>query len=109
MLHSLDTRNNRNEEDVVFLLIKNTFSFYLQTDFAKYPFVYLVTVIHTLLCCCSSYLHSCDPPIIHGNLTCDTIFIQHNGLIKIGSGEVVVEIICDLTYAMIPFLACFVP
>ncbi|KAG7237871.1 hypothetical protein INR49_031765 [Caranx melampygus] len=26
-----------------------------------------------------------DPPIIHGNLTCDTIFIQHNGLIKIGS------------------------
>lgn len=36
-----------------------------------------------LLC---SYLHSCEPPIIHGNLTCDTIFIQHNGLIKIGSG-----------------------
>ncbi|XP_034004377.1 nuclear receptor-binding protein-like [Trematomus bernacchii] len=32
-----------------------------------------------------SYLHSCDPPILHGNLTCDTIFIQHNGLIKIGS------------------------
>ncbi|KAJ8268454.1 hypothetical protein COCON_G00136260 [Conger conger] len=32
-----------------------------------------------------SYLHSCDPPIIHGNLTCDNIFIQHNGLIKIGS------------------------
>ncbi|KAK3089646.1 hypothetical protein FSP39_005306 [Pinctada imbricata] len=30
-----------------------------------------------------SYLHSCN--IIHGNLTCDTIFIQHNGLIKIGS------------------------
>lgn len=36
----------------------------------------------------TSYLHSCDPPIIHGNLTCDTIFIQHNGLIKIGSGAV---------------------
>ncbi|CAG2055458.1 unnamed protein product [Timema podura] len=33
----------------------------------------------------SSYLHSCSPPIIHGNLTCDTIFIQHNGLVKIGS------------------------
>lgn len=32
-----------------------------------------------------SYLHCCDPPIIHGNLTTDTIFIQHNGLIKIGS------------------------
>uniref|UniRef100_A0A8C1FVW0 Nuclear receptor binding protein 2b n=1 Tax=Cyprinus carpio carpio TaxID=630221 RepID=A0A8C1FVW0_CYPCA len=36
-----------------------------------------------------SYLHSCDPPIIHGNLTCDTIFIQHNGLIKIGSVDCV--------------------
>ncbi|XP_072379312.1 nuclear receptor-binding protein homolog isoform X2 [Diabrotica undecimpunctata] len=32
-----------------------------------------------------SYLHSCCPPIVHGNLTCDTIFIQHNGLVKIGS------------------------
>jgi len=32
-----------------------------------------------------SYLHSCSPAIIHGNLTCDTIFIQHNGLVKIGS------------------------
>ncbi|GJQ71605.1 putative protein kinase [Trypoxylus dichotomus] len=32
-----------------------------------------------------SYLHSCSPPIIHGYLTCDTIFIQHNGLVKIGS------------------------
>lgn len=29
------------------------------------------------------YLHSSYPPIIHGNLTCDTIFISHNGLIKI--------------------------
>ena len=33
-----------------------------------------------------SFLHSCSPPIVHGNLTCDTIYIQHNGLIKIGSG-----------------------
>lgn len=33
-----------------------------------------------------SYLHeTCDPPIVHGNLNCDTIFIQHNGLVKIGS------------------------
>ncbi|GFS19112.1 nuclear receptor-binding protein-like [Elysia marginata] len=32
-----------------------------------------------------SYLHSGEPPIIHGNLTSDTIYIQHNGLIKIGS------------------------
>lgn len=33
-----------------------------------------------------SFLHACSPPIIHGNLTSDTVFIQHNGLIKIGSG-----------------------
>ena len=33
-----------------------------------------------------SYLHQrSEPAIIHGNLTCDTIFIQHNGLVKIGS------------------------
>lgn len=31
-----------------------------------------------------NYLHSCEPAIVHGNLTCNTIFIQHNGLIKIG-------------------------
>lgn len=31
------------------------------------------------------YLHNCDPPIVHGNLNCDTIFIQHNGLMKIGT------------------------
>nr|XP_037290864.1 LOW QUALITY PROTEIN: nuclear receptor-binding protein-like [Rhipicephalus microplus] len=30
-----------------------------------------------------SYLHSCLPPILHGNMTCDTIFIQHNGLVKL--------------------------
>ena len=34
-----------------------------------------------------SYLHGCDPPIVHGNLNCDTIFIQHNGLMKIGTGK----------------------
>jgi len=33
------------------------------------------------------YLHSCEPQIVHGNLTCNTIFIQHNGLIKIGCGN----------------------
>ena len=32
-----------------------------------------------------SYLHNSDPPIIHDDLSCDTIYIQHNGLIKIGS------------------------
>lgn len=31
-----------------------------------------------------NYLHSCTPPIVHANLTCNTMFIQHNGLIKIG-------------------------
>lgn len=31
------------------------------------------------------YLHASTPPIVHANLTCDTIFIQHNGLVKIGS------------------------
>lgn len=49
------------------------------------------TVVEVLwmqsVCFISSYLHSCSPPIIHGNLTCDTIFIQHNGLVKIGSGN----------------------
>ncbi|CAF1080241.1 unnamed protein product [Rotaria magnacalcarata] len=32
-----------------------------------------------------NYLHSREEPIIHGNLTCDTIFIQNTGLLKIGS------------------------
>ncbi|XP_054153559.1 nuclear receptor-binding protein-like [Oppia nitens] len=31
------------------------------------------------------YLHSSQPPIIHANLNCDTIFISYNGLIKIGA------------------------
>lgn len=31
------------------------------------------------------YLHASTPPIVHANLTCETIFIQHNGLVKIGS------------------------
>ena len=37
---------------------------------------------------CFSYFHSSSPPIIHGNLTCDSMFIQHNGLLKIASGTV---------------------
>ncbi|VDO37070.1 unnamed protein product [Brugia timori] len=35
-----------------------------------------------------NYLHSCNPPVVHANLTCNTMFIQHNGLIKIGCGEI---------------------
>jgi serine/threonine protein kinase len=35
--------------------------------------------------CALSYLHAQSPPIIHGNLTCDSVFIAHNGLIKIGA------------------------
>jgi serine/threonine protein kinase len=46
-----------------------------------YPKISKITYFFNL----SSYLHNCDPPIIHGDLSCDTIFIQHNGLIKIGS------------------------
>ena len=46
--------------------------------------------LHALSFTCS-YLHSCTPPIIHGNLTTDTIFIQHNGLIKIGSGNSIIS------------------
>ena len=30
-------------------------------------------------------MHNSETPIIHGNLSGETIFIQHNGLIKIGS------------------------
>lgn len=45
----------------------------------------MLTFFHLLMLSFYSYLHSCTPPIIHGNLTCDTIFIQHNGLVKIGS------------------------
>ncbi|PAV86048.1 hypothetical protein WR25_07311 [Diploscapter pachys] len=33
-----------------------------------------------------NYLHTYKPPITHGNLTCNTVFIQQNGLIKIGCG-----------------------
>jgi len=32
-----------------------------------------------------SYLHICDPPVTHGHLNLDTIYIQHDGLIKVGS------------------------
>ena len=30
-------------------------------------------------------MHNSENPIIHDDLSCDTIYIQHNGLIKIGS------------------------
>lgn len=32
-----------------------------------------------------AYLHSYAPPIIHANLSCETIFRHHNGQLKIGS------------------------
>lgn len=56
----------------------------LQEKNSNEGFVFICGFLSFFMYC--SYLHSCDPPIIHGNLTCDTIFIQHNGLIKIGSG-----------------------
>ncbi|KJE96365.1 NRBP protein kinase [Capsaspora owczarzaki ATCC 30864] len=31
------------------------------------------------------YLHSMVPPIIHGNVRCDSIFLMHNGLAKVGA------------------------
>jgi len=59
-------------------------------------------------CCCvwlvCSYLHSCDPPVIHGNLTTDTIFIQHNGLIKIGSGNLNMQIYQITTFIYYLFM-----
>ena len=32
-----------------------------------------------------SYLHSCAPSITHGHLNCDSIYIHHDGIIKVGS------------------------
>ena len=60
-------------------------SFVSNVDFQV--FYILLNVLFKFVRFSRSYLHSCEPPIIHGNLTCDTIFIQHNGLIKIGSGR----------------------
>lgn len=31
------------------------------------------------------YLHSCAPSITHGHLNCDSIYIHHDGIIKVGS------------------------
>ena len=39
--------------------------------------IQLLTALH--------YLHNSAAPIVHGNLSGETIFIQHNGLIKIGT------------------------
>lgn len=38
--------------------------------------VQLLTALH--------YLHNCEPPIIHRELSSDTVFIQQSGLIKVG-------------------------
>ena len=46
-------------------------------------------LIYDALLLCCSYLHKTDT--VHGNLSLATIFIQHNGLIKIGSGRWVVS------------------
>lgn len=51
----------------------------------RFPAISLNVLIAIVHCLFHSYLHSCSPPIILGNLTCDTIFIHNNGLIKIGS------------------------
>ena len=51
----------------------------------QYTFINLLSFLRFFSS--SSYLHSCEEPIIHGNLTCDTIFIQNTGLLKIGSSK----------------------
>ena len=65
------------------------------TKWSFYDSIIYFCIVHTLymLFSCiilsnslSSYLHTCEPPVVHGNLTTDTVFIQHNGLIKIGCG-----------------------
>ena len=58
----------------------------LQKKITLLPEKYFIALIMSYLFSISSHLHTtCDPPIVHGNLNCDTIFIQHNGLVKIGS------------------------
>lgn len=79
------------------------------------------SVLWSAVCFLSSYLHSCSPPIIHGNLTCDTIFIQHNGLVKIGSGNHIeksheihffrkncVFLLIQLVWFFLEFICCIV-
>lgn len=60
--------------------------------FNSYPHLSMLILSHWItwkyfLFFLRSYLHSCEEPIIHGNLTCDTIFIQNTGLLKIGSSK----------------------
>lgn len=55
----------------------------LYTDMFESVAHLCVFVCVIMLCC--SYLHKNE--IIHGNLSLASIFIQHNGLVKIGSGE----------------------
>lgn len=54
----------------------------------------IIVYLHCLAVCdidrslfwCYRYLHKNE--IVHGNLSLASIFIQHNGLVKIGSGTV---------------------
>ncbi|CAL4090838.1 unnamed protein product, partial [Meganyctiphanes norvegica] len=88
----IDSKNDKPR--VTFAIIYITYPMYrpLPALDIKCPNALLLASVHSwgvkhyhLLLCFYSYLHSCSPPIIHGNLTTDTIFIQHNGLVKIGS------------------------
>ncbi|KOB69134.1 Uncharacterized protein OBRU01_17279 [Operophtera brumata] len=60
-------------------------NFKAQEDKIQMVFDNLTRLEHPNIVKFHRYLHGCVPPIVHGNLTCDTIFIQHNGLVKIGS------------------------
>ena len=55
-----------------------------------YAYIYMyvrVSVAHVRMYYCS-YLHKSE--IVHGNLSLASIFIQHDGLVKIGSGALII-------------------
>ena len=70
-------------------------SLYIHVYMNLYMYMYMYsTCLYT--CCCDfhmfSYLHKND--IVHGNLSLASIFIQHNGAVKIGSGVCVCVCVC---------------
>lgn len=83
--------------DVAEMVQTDTFSFKVHVYVCKHLIICLSCIIHVYISDCklcfrwsngwsvfSSYLHKND--IVHGNLSLASIFIQHNGAVKIGSG-----------------------
>ncbi len=68
-------------------LSKNSWRRWCTQLLSALKYVFTINISFEVLLLFSSYLHSCEEPIIHGNLTCDTIFIQNTGLLKIGSSK----------------------